>query len=418
MSYFEFRGGALHAEDVALCDIARRFGTPCYVYSRAAFESQWQILDQAFGDYPHSICYAVKANSNIAVLNLLARLGSGFDIVSSGELHRVLLAGGEPEKVVYSGVAKSTEELHFVLANGVRNINIESSAELIRLQRVAVELNITAQIAVRVNPNVDAQTHPYIATGLENSKFGITMEAAIDVYRQAAEMSHIQIHGIACHIGSQITKLSPFADSLGLLLELAAQLSNLDIKITQLDLGGGLGIDHDDKVAPSAEDYINTLLETLRTRRVDLPISIEPGRFIAGNSGVLLSRVEYLKRNANKRFVVVDAGMNDLLRPSLYQAHHDIVNVNQQSMAEQACYDVVGPVCESSDVLGYDRLLKVDADDLLAMYSAGAYSFSMASNYNSRRRPAEVMVDCAKAYLVRERETYPDLTRGETLLPE
>ena len=417
MSFFEFRGGTLHAEDVALTDIAERFGTPCYVYARAAFEHQWRTLDQAFGKHPHSICYAVKANSNIAVMNLLARLGSGFDIVSAGELHRVLLAKGDPSKVVFSGVAKSINEIRYVLNNGVRNINIESSAELRRLQSVAAELDIKTKIAIRVNPDVDADTHPYIATGLENSKFGITMDAALEVYQQAEEMSHIQVHGIACHIGSQITKLSPFADSLRLLIDLVEQLSDRGIDIAQLDIGGGLGIDIQDQLAPSAQDYVSTLLSVLHARKVTLPISIEPGRFIAGNSGVLLSRVEYIKHNASKSFVVVDAGMNDLLRPSLYQAHHDIVNVKQQSSNARALYDVVGPVCESSDVLGRDRWLNVGADDLLVMCSAGAYSFSMSSNYNSRRRPAEVMVDGSKIHLVRERETYQDLTRGETILP-
>jgi diaminopimelate decarboxylase len=418
MSFFEFRGGHLHAEKVALSEIAEQYGTPCYVYSRAAFEQQWHTLDQAFGDHPHSICYAVKANSNIAVLNLLARLGSGFDIVSGGELRRVLMAKGDPAKVVFSGVAKSTEELQFVLENGVRNINVESLAELERLQNVASELNVEVNMALRVNPDVDAQTHPYIATGLETSKFGITMDDAVGVYQRANEMSHINIHGIACHIGSQITKLSPFNDTAGLLIDLLEKLAENDLTIMQLDLGGGLGIDSQDQIAPSAEDYVNTLLGTLSARKVSLPISIEPGRYIAGNSGVLITRVEYLKRNSDKNFAVVDAGMNDLLRPSLYQAHHEIVNLKQDSNQLERNYDVVGPVCESSDVLGHDRLLKVQADDLIALLSAGAYSFSMASNYNSRRRPAEVMVDGFETHLIRRRETFIELTQGETLLPE
>jgi len=418
MSFFHYQGGTLHAEQVALDDLAAQVETPCYVYSRAAFEQQWKALDRAFGDHRHLICYAVKANSNLAVLNILARLGSGFDIVSAGELRRVILAGGDLQKTVLSGVAKSREELTYVVQQGIRCINVESIAELERIQAVAAELNKKVRIALRVNPDVDAQTHPYIATGLENSKFGIPMQDALEAYQRAAEMSHIQVFSIACHIGSQITNLSPFEDAVNRVLDLVKQLASAGILLEQIDLGGGLGINYQGEQPPSAQDYIDTLLNTLSSRDISLPLAIEPGRYIAGNSGVLLSKVEYLKHNSSKNFAVVDAGMNDMLRPSLYQAFHQIVNVSENSEQEELVYDVVGPVCESSDVLGYDRPLSVKADDLLAVMSAGAYGFAMASNYNSRRRPAEVMVDKNQFHVVRRRETLEELTTGESTLPK
>lgn len=418
MSFFNYQDGELCAEQVSLANIAERVATPCYVYSRAAFEYQWHSLDRAFGDYPHTICYAVKANSNIAVLNILARLGSGFDIVSEGELRRVLLAGGDPAKVVFSGVAKSRSELEFAIKNGVRSINIESVAELARVQDVAASLNATASIALRVNPDVDPQTHPYISTGMEKAKFGISMEAAYEAYKQAAQMPNIEVHGVACHIGSQITKTSPFSDALGIVLNLVKRLADDGIQIQQLDLGGGLGIDYQGEVPPSAAAYVQAMLDGVKAHDIDLPIAIEPGRYIAGNSGVLLTEVEYLKHNQSKSFAVVDAGMNDLLRPSLYQAYHDIVRVSQTSDAAEGVFDVVGPVCESSCVLGRDRSLQVAAGDLLAVRSAGAYSFVMAGNYNSRPRPPEVMVDGDQIHVIRQREDYEELTRGEALLPE
>jgi len=417
MNFFEFKNGQMCAEDLPLSAIAEQIGTPCYVYSRAAFEHQWQSLDTAFGDHPHTICYAVKANSNIAVLNVLARLGSGFDIVSAGELRRVLTAGGDPSKVVMSGVAKSKDEIALAIESNIRSINIESVAELQRVQEVAAQLGKVAPIALRVNPNVDPETHPYISTGMDKAKFGIAMEAAFDAYIQANAMTNIEVHGIACHIGSQIIKTSPFEDALNLVLGMVKRLATQGVTIQQLDLGGGLGIDYQGEVPPSAADYVKAMLDGLKKHDVDLPISIEPGRYIAGNSGVLLSQVEYLKHNASKSFVIVDTGMNDLLRPSLYQTYHDIVNTNQHCDAQEHTYDVVGPVCESADVLGYERKLKVKAGDLLAVKSAGAYGFVMAGNYNSRPKPAEIMVDGDRLHIVRRRETPEELIQGEALLP-
>ena len=418
MSFFEYSDGQLVVEQTSLSSIAAEHGTPCYVYSRAAFETQWQALDDAFGEYPHTICYAVKANSNIAVLNLLARLGSGFDIVSEGELRRVLKAGGDPKKVVFSGVAKSKAELAFAMRNEVRSINIESASELERVQEVAASLGITASIAFRVNPNVDPETHPYISTGMDEAKFGVTMEAAFDAYKRAAEMPNIEVHGIACHIGSQITKTSPFTDALEIVIDMVKRLAECGIEIKQLDLGGGLGIDYDGETPPSASIYVQSMIDTVKAHGVNLPIAIEPGRYIAGNSGVMLTKVEFLKHNASKNFIIVDAGMNDLLRPALYQAFHAIKPLKQSSSQAAKTFDVVGPVCESACVLGYDRSLAVEAGDLLAVMSAGAYSFSMANNYNSRSRPAEIMVDGAKSHVIRKRETFDQLIAGEALLDE
>jgi len=416
MNHFNYIDGQLCAEQTALHDIAAQFGTPCYVYSRAALEQQWQKLDDAFGDYPHTICYAVKANSNLAVLNILAKLGSGFDIVSEGELRRVLQAGGEASKTVFSGVAKSHSEIEFALSKKIRSINIESIAELERVQEIAKNMGVTAPIALRVNPDVDPKTHPYISTGMEKAKFGITMEAAFETYKRANELSNIEIHGIACHIGSQITTASPFRDAVDRVLDLAVKLDSIGIKIQQLDLGGGLGIDYQGETPPSANDWINTLIDSAKRHNINLPISIEPGRYIAGNSGVLLTTVEYLKSNTSKNFAIVDAGMNDLLRPSLYQAFHKIVNTNKACEAEEKTYDIVGPICESSDVLGHERSIAVNAGDLLSVMSAGAYSFSMASTYNSRPLVAEVIVDGDKAHLVRARQTFDDMTKDEKLI--
>ena len=417
MNFFSFKAGTLHAEEVPLRDIAKQFGTPCYVYSRAAFEHQWTSLDRAFGKHPHTICYAVKANSNIAVLNLLARLGSGFDIVSEGEFRRVVLAGGDPAKVVFSGVAKSSSELEFTINNNIGSINIESVAELKRVQEVAASLNKTVSIGLRVNPDVDPETHPYISTGLDKAKFGIAMDAAFDAYIEAAQMPNINVHSIACHIGSQITKTSPFSDALDRVLELVKRLGENGVEIKQLDLGGGLGIDYQGEIPPSAQDYVQCMLDGIKRHDIDLPIAIEPGRYIAGNSGILLTTVEYLKHNESKSFALVDAGMNDLLRPALYQAYHEIVNIDEHADGEHGNYDVAGPVCESADVLGYDRELKVQSGDVLAVKSAGAYSFVMACNYNSRTRPAEIMVDSDQVHIIRRRETMEELVTGEALLP-
>lgn len=418
MSFFEYRDGELFAEQVSLSSIAQEYGTPCFVYSRRSFETKWKALDRAFGDHPHTICYAVKANSNIAILNLLARLGSGFDIVSEGELRRVLKAGGDPSKVVFSGVAKSKSELAFAMSNKVRSINIESVAELERVQEVAQTLGVTASIAFRVNPDVDPETHPYISTGMDKAKFGVTMDAAFDAYVRAAQMPNIEVHGIACHIGSQITKTSPFSDALEIVLNMVKRLAAEGIEIKQLDLGGGLGIDYQGETPPSANEYVQSMINGIKAHGIDLPIAIEPGRYISGNSGVMLTKVEFTKHNASKNFAIVDAGMNDLLRPALYQAFHKIVPLKEKTSADVATYDVVGPVCESACVLGYDRDLAVGAGDLLAVLSAGAYSFVMANNYNSRCRPAEVMVDGDSAHLIRQRENFEQLIAGETLLPE
>ena len=415
MDCFVFKNGVLHAEDVSLRELAQQHGTPCYVYSRAAFEHQWHTLDQAFGTHPHQIYYAVKANSNLAVLNLLARLGSGFDIVSQGELSRVLAAGGDAAKTVFSGVAKSVSELEYAINQGIGCINIESLAELQRVQEVAASLNKRVAIALRVNPDVDPQTHPYISTGLKQAKFGIAMDQALAAYTQANAMANLRVHSIACHIGSQITQTSPFKDALARVLELLTQLKAANIPIAQLDLGGGLGIDYQGETPPSATAYVQTMLDGLRQHKI--PIGIEPGRYIAGNSGVLLTRVEYLKHHNDKNFALVDAGMNDLLRPALYQAYHGIVNIDQSAHHNTAVYDVAGPVCESADVLGYDRQLAVASGDILAIRSAGAYAFAMSGNYNSRPRPAEIMVDGAQAHVIRRRETIAELTQGETLLP-
>ena len=418
MTFFAYHAGELYAEQVPLSRVAQQVGTPAYVYSRAAIESQWRALDDAFGNYPHTICYAVKANSNIAILNLLARLGSGFDIVSEGELRRVLAAGGDPAKVVYSGVAKSVHELEFALKSKVRSINIESVAELHRLQEVAASLGVTASIAIRVNPDVDPETHPYISTGMEKAKFGVTMEAAFDAYKLAATMPNIEVHGIACHIGSQITKTSPFTDALEIVLNMVKRLAQEGIHIQQLDLGGGLGINYKGETPPAAEDYVQAMIKGVAAHGIDLPIAIEPGRYIAGNSGVMLTTVEYTKHNTSKNFAIVDAGMNDLMRPALYQAHHEIIPVRTNSDAKPASYEVVGPVCESADVLGHDRELALQSGDLLAVCSAGAYSFAMSNNYNSRTRPPEVMVDGDQIHIIRSRETFEQLIQGESLLPD
>ncbi|HAU67925.1 MAG TPA: diaminopimelate decarboxylase [Gammaproteobacteria bacterium] len=425
MQAFTFNDGVMHAESVPLPSIAEEFGTPTYVYSRAFIEHQWRNLDDAFGDYPHDIHYAVKANSNIAVLNVLAQLGSGFDIVSAGELYRVLQAGGDASKIVFSGVAKSRSDIEYALNSGVGSLNIESTAELKRINSVALELGKTARIALRVNPDVDPQTHPYISTGLATAKFGISIDAALEVYQLANSMANIQVHGVACHIGSQITTTSPFSDALDRVIDLVERLAEHGIHIKQLDLGGGLGIRYANEQPPTPQAYVAAMLDTLKKRGITLPVAIEPGRYIVGNAGVLLSRVEYLKTNTagdkTTNFAIIDAGMNDLMRPSLYQAHHNITAVDANSEASSSRllshYEVVGPVCESADVLGSNRALAIGAGDLIAIESAGAYSFVMASNYNSRPRTAEVMVDGDCTHLIRARETMAQLIEGESTLP-
>lgn len=415
MDHFEYRDGRLYAEDVPLEAIAAAHGTPCYVYSRATLERHWHAFDTALGTRPHRICYAVKANSNLAVLDVLARLGSGFDIVSVGELERVLAAGGDPAKVVFSGVGKREDEMRRALEVGIDCFNVESEPELERLNAVAGALGRRARISLRVNPDVDARTHPYISTGLKENKFGIDIEAAPAVYARAAKMAHLEIVGVDCHIGSQLTDTAPFVAALERVLKLVATLEAQGIRIQHLDLGGGLGVRYRDETPPLPEAYAQALSERLGDRPYTL--LIEPGRAIAANAGVLLTRVEYLKHTAHKNFAVVDAAMNDLMRPALYQAWQDIVPVQPREGATPAVYDVVGPVCETGDFLGKDRSLALAADDLLAVRSAGAYGFSMSSNYNSRPRAAEVMVDGAQVHLVRARETLAQLHAGERRLP-
>lgn len=405
----------LYIEDVALSELAKQYGTPLYVYSRAEFEQRWQTFDQAFGEQPHLVCYAVKTNSNLAILDLLARLGSGFDIVSGGELERVLRAGGDPSKVVFSGVAKKSDEIQRALEVGIRCFNIESHAELDRIQAVAQRCDIVAPISIRVNPDVDAKTHPYISTGLKDNKFGVDIETAPKLYADAQACSHIQIIGIDCHIGSQLTELSPFVDALERVMKLKQQLANQGIEIHHLDLGGGLGIQYTDETPPDIQNYIQALVNQLNDP--EIKIIIEPGRAIAGNAGVLLTEVEYLKPTAHKQFAIIDAAMNDLIRPALYQSHQAILPVTPREDGQQANWDLVGPVCETGDFLGKDRSLNLKAGDILAVMSSGAYGFTMSSNYNSRPRAAEILVDGDQAYEIRPRETFDDLMATEKCLP-
>jgi diaminopimelate decarboxylase len=415
MDHFNERDGQLFAEDVPLTDIAERFGTPCYVYSRATLERHWHAFDSAFSGHPHLIGFAVKANSSLAVLDVLARLGSGFDIVSVGELERVLAAGGDPQRIVFSGVGKRHDEIRRALATGIRCFNVESEAELERIAEVAGELQTVAPIALRVNPDVDARSHPYISTGLRENKFGIDIHAAEGVYRRAAAMPNIRVAGIDCHIGSQLTELSPFLDALDRVLVLADRLEKQGIAIDHLDLGGGLGIRYTDEQPPEPATYAGALSERLGERRYE--IILEPGRAIAGNAGVLITRVEYLKPTETHRFAIVDAAMNDLLRPALYQAVQQIVPVRRRDDVATHAWDIVGPVCETGDFLGKSRRLALAPGDLLAVRSSGAYGFTMSSNYNSRPRAAEVMVDGDRAHLIRRRETLDQLFSGERALP-
>ncbi|WP_443191955.1 diaminopimelate decarboxylase [Pseudomonas indica] len=415
MQAFTYRDGRLFAEDVALSAIAERFGTPTYVYSRAHIEAQYHAYADALAGMPHLVCFAVKANSNLGVLNVLARLGAGFDIVSRGELERVLAAGGAPDKIVFSGVGKSREDMRRALEVGVHCFNVESTEELERLQRVAADMGTTASISLRVNPDVDAGTHPYISTGLKENKFGIDIEQAEAVYARAAALPNLRILGVDCHIGSQLTSLPPFLDALDRLLVLVDRLAARGIQIRHLDLGGGLGVRYKDEEPPLAGDYIAAVRERIKGR--DLALVFEPGRFIVANAGVLLTRVEYLKHTEHKDFAIIDAAMNDLIRPALYQAWMDVSAV-QPRVGESRRYDLVGPICETGDFLAKDRELTLAEGDLLAVRSAGAYGFVMSSNYNTRGRAAEVMVDGAQVFEVRRRETLEELYAGESLLPQ
>ncbi|AVO52838.1 diaminopimelate decarboxylase [Ectopseudomonas mendocina] len=414
MEAFNYRDGELFAEGVALSALAQRFGTPTYVYSRAHIEGQYRAYADALAGMPHLVCFAVKANSNIGVLNVLARLGAGFDIVSSGELERVLAAGGEPNHIVFSGVGKSRDDMRRALEVGVHCFNVESSVELERLQKVAAELGVKAPVSLRVNPDVDAGTHPYISTGLKENKFGIDIEQAEAVYARAAELPNLEVIGVDCHIGSQLTTLEPFLDALDRLLLLVDKLAARGITIKHLDLGGGLGVQYRDEQPPLAGDYIAAVRKRLEGR--DLALVFEPGRFIVANAGVLLTQVEYLKHTEHKDFAIIDAAMNDLIRPALYQAWMDVSPVQPRD-GEARNYDLVGPICETGDFLAKDRQLVLAEGDLLAVRSAGAYGFVMSSNYNTRGRAAEVLVDGEQAYEVRRRETVQELYAGESLLP-
>jgi len=419
MDYFNYRNNELFAEDVAVQDIVYQYGSPCYIYSRATLERHWNAFDKAFGEHPHLICYAVKANSNIALLNVLARLGSGFDIVSQGELERVLAAGGSPEKIVFSGVGKREDEILAALKKGIRCFNIEVSGELDRINLLAGQLGVVAPVSFRVNPDVDAKTHPYISTGLKENKFGIDIQQALLEYRRAASMANIKVMGIDCHIGSQLTETQPFLDALDRVLDLVAVLKSEAIHIHHLDLGGGLGIRYKNEQPPEPQEYIQAVLARLGSH--DFEILMEPGRAIVGNAGILVTQIEYLKPTANKNFAIVDAAMNDLVRPSLYSAWQEIIPVIRKdvtdSLPAEETWDIVGPVCETGDFLGKDRLLQIAQGDLLAIRSSGAYGFSMSSNYNSRPRTAELMVDGNQLHLVREREKIEQLWAGEHLLP-
>lgn len=412
---FDYRGGVLGAEGVDLDAVARRYGTPCYVYSRAGIEAAWRGLDTALDALPHLLCYAVKANSNLAVLDALARLGSGFDIVSEGELERVRAAGGDPGRVVFAGVGKREEEMAAALQAGIRCFNVESEPELLRLDAVAGRLGRRAPVALRVNPDVDPGTHPYIATGLRENKFGVEMGQALALYERAAQLEHIEPTGVACHIGSQLTSLGPIADAIDRVLAFVEALNRRGFRLDHIDVGGGLGIRYRDERPPSFAEYARVLSDRLAGR--GLQVLMEPGRCIVGQAGVLLTRVEYIKHTEGKDFVVVDAAMNDLIRPSLYAAWQDVLPVRDPGGAPLLRADVVGPVCETGDFLARDRLLAAAPGDLLAVMGAGAYGFVMSSNYNSRPRPAEVMIDAGTTHLVRERESLAALHAGEHRLP-
>ncbi|MDP3210016.1 diaminopimelate decarboxylase [Methylotenera sp.] len=414
MNTFTLKNDVLHAENVALTQIAENFGSPCYVYSKSALSQAFERFSAGFKDANHLVCFAVKSNPSLAILNLFAKLGAGFDIVSGGELARVIAAGGDPKKVVFSGVGKTADEMRAALEAGIFCFNVESASELIRLNDVATYMGKIAPVSLRVNPNVDAKTHPYISTGLKNNKFGVAYEDALDIYLQASEMSNIAIHGVDCHIGSQITELSPFLDAFDRVLALVDALAENNIQIQHIDLGGGIGICYSDEKPPEFTAYAKAMREKLGNR--DVKLVFEPGRALVGNAGVLLTKVEYLKQTETKNFAIVDAAMNDLMRPALYDAYHDIKAVKPRTEAS-VIYEIVGPVCESGDFLGHDRALALQEGDLLAIMSAGAYGMSMSSNYNTRPRAAEVMVDNDQCHLIRKREQIADLFAGENILP-
>ncbi len=417
MNHFEYKNQQLFAEEVAIADIIKAHGTPAYIYSRATLERHWHAFDNAFGDHPHLICFAVKSNSNIALLNVMAKLGSGFDIVSQGELERVLAAGGDVSKVVFSGVAKSHSEIARALEVGVRCFNVESIPELHRINEVAGKMGKVAPISLRVNPDVDAKTHPYISTGLKENKFGVSVQQAREVYRLAKSLPNVKITGMDCHIGSQLTELQPFLDATDRLIVLMEQLKEDGIELHHLDLGGGLGVPYHGEQPPHPTEYAKALLEKLRAYP-NLEIILEPGRAISANAGILVTKVEYLKSNEERNFAIVDTGMNDMIRPALYEAYMEITEVDQSLNREASVYDVVGPICETSDFLGKARTLSVAEGDYIAMRSAGAYGAAMSSTYNSRPQAVEILVDGAKAHLIKARADFADLWRLERLLPQ
>lgn len=408
MNFFQYKHNKLYAEDMPVQQLAEQFGTPLYVYSRATLERHWHAFDSAFGNRPHLICFAVKSCSNIGVLNIMAKLGSGFDIVSQGELERVLAAGGDASKVVFSGVAKSREEIMRALEVGIRCFNVESVSELKHINQIAGEMGKIAPISLRVNPDVDAHTHPYISTGLKENKFGVSVNEAREVYKLASTLPNIKITGMDCHIGSQLTELQPFLDAADRLIVLMEQLKEDGITLKHLDLGGGLGVTYTDETPPHPSDYANALLEKLKNYP-ELEIILEPGRAISANAGILVAKVQYLKSNESRNFAITDTGMNDMIRPALYEAYMNIIEIDRTLAREKAIYDVVGPVCETSDFLGKQRELSIAEGDYIAQCSAGAYGASMSSNYNSRPRTAEVLVDGDQSYLIRRRETLQEL---------
>lgn len=416
MDHFNYKNQQLFAEDVAVADIIAQHGTPAYIYSRATLERHWHAFNNAFGDHPHLICFAVKSNSNIALLNVMARLGSGFDIVSQGELERVIAAGGEPSKVVFSGVAKSHAEIARALEVGICCFNVESLSELKRINQVAGEMGKVAPVSLRVNPDVDAHTHPYISTGLKENKFGVSVSQAREVYRFAKTLPNVKIVGMDCHIGSQLTELQPFLDATDRLIVLMEQLKQDGIELHHLDLGGGLGVPYTSETPPHPTEYTAALLAKLRDYP-QLEIILEPGRAITANAGILVTKVEYLKQNEDRNFAIVDTGMNDMIRPALYEAYMRIIEVDQSISRKKAVYDVVGPICETSDFLGKQRELAIAEGDLIAMRSAGAYGATMSSTYNSRPQAAEIMVDGSQFHLIKQRATLADLWRLEKLLP-
>lgn len=415
MDFFQYKNDRLYAENLPVQQLAEQFGTPLYVYSRATLERHWRAFDSALGEHPHLICFAVKSCSNIGVLSVMAKLGSGFDIVSQGELERVLAAGGDPSKVVFSGVAKSREEIMRGLEVGIRCFNVESLSELKHINLIAGEMGKIAPISLRVNPDVDAHTHPYISTGLKENKFGISADEARAAYQFAATLPNVKITGMDCHIGSQLTELQPFLDATDRLILLMEQLKQDGIKLQHLDLGGGLGVTYHAETAPHPSDYAKALLEKLKNYQ-ELEIILEPGRAISANAGILVAKVQYLKSNENRNFAITDTGMNDMIRPALYEAYMNIIEVDRTLVREKAVYDVVGPVCETSDFLGKQRELAIAEGDFIAQRSAGAYGASMSSNYNSRPRTAEVLVDGEQAYLIRRRESVRELWALESMI--